>query len=190
MTNKYVYVESDEIEILVAKHQAGKHDQKTHGRGGGKSSVFYESGGELSNALSLNASELKEAQITLELMEDVIGDEFKSDEGVQFTKMALESDLDDTKVIVAKTEDGLAGAISYHEMNKEKIEMTYGMFENVDLERIKPHLYVQYLGSTGLVDKTGTALANAVFQEAANKNIGIMLEAANDGASAFGVKWD
>lgn len=34
MANKYVYVESDEIEILVAKHQAGKHDQKTHGKGG------------------------------------------------------------------------------------------------------------------------------------------------------------
>jgi SPP1 gp7 family putative phage head morphogenesis protein len=166
----------------VQKHAPGKHDQKTHGRGGGKSSVFYESGGELSNALSLNARELKEAQITLELMEDVIGDEFKSDEGVKFTKFALESDLGDTKVIIAKTEDGLAGAISYNEMSKEIID-SVGTY--LPTESPEPHMYIQYLGSTGLVDGTGTALADAVFQEAADKGLGVMLESASVGATAF-----
>ena len=167
----------------VEKHQAGKHDQKTHGKGGGgKSSVFYESGGEVSNALSLNARELKEAQITLELMEDVIGDEFKSDEGVKFTKFALESDLGDTKVIIAKTEDGLAGAISYNEMSKEIID-SVGTY--LPTESPEPHMYIQYLGSTGLVDGTGTALADAVFQEAADKGLGVMLESASVGATAF-----
>jgi hypothetical protein len=29
MASKYVYTDSDEIEILVSKH--GEHDQKTHG---------------------------------------------------------------------------------------------------------------------------------------------------------------
>jgi SPP1 gp7 family putative phage head morphogenesis protein len=167
----------------VQKHAPGKHDQKTHGKGGGgKSSVFYESGGELSNALSLNARELKEAQITLELMEDVIGDEFKSDEGVKFTKFALESDLGDTKVIIAKTEDGLAGAISYNEMSKEIID-SVGTY--LPTESPEPHMYIQYLGSTGLVDGTGTALADAVFQEAADKGLGVMLESASVGATAF-----
>jgi SPP1 gp7 family putative phage head morphogenesis protein len=168
---------------LFVKHAPGKHDQKTHGKGGGgKSSVFYESGGELSNALSLNARELKEAQITLELMEDVIGDEFKSDEGVKFTKFALESDLGDTKVIIAKTEDGLAGAISYNEMSKEIID-SVGTY--LPMESPEPHMYIQYLGSTGLVDGTGTALADAVFQEAADKGLGVMLESASVGATAF-----
>ena len=115
-------------------------------------------------------------------MEDVIGDDFKSDTGVKFTKMALESDLGDTKIIIAKTEDGLAGAISYNEMSQEIID-SVGVY--LPTESPEPHMYVQYLGSTGLLDGTGTALADAVLQEAADKGLGIMLESANVGASAF-----
>jgi SPP1 gp7 family putative phage head morphogenesis protein len=170
----------DSGDWLLAKHLQGKHDQKTHGRGG-SASAFYQSGGSISDPLDWESEKLAEAQITLETMGEMLGDEFSKDEGVKFTKFALEPELGDTKVRIAQTEDGLAGAISYMEMGKEELEITYGDFAT----EMNPQIYISYLGSTGLIDKTGTALAMSVFEEAASRNLGIFLESASDSASAF-----
>lgn len=170
-----------------AKHAPGRHSQKTHGGKGGGGAKFFESGGQITQALSSGNEELGTMVATLDIMQDLLGEEFTTDRGVKFTRDAIdiEGEPEGTKVRVAYTEDGVAGAIQYFEMDKENIKATYGSFMGEGETMPEPHIYIAYLGSTGLVDKTGSALAGAVFSEAAKKNIGISLESADANASAF-----
>ena len=171
----------------LAKHAPGKHDQQNHAGGRGMGAKFFESGGLITQGLSPSSDELGTMVATLEIMEDALGEEFTNDRGVKFTRDAIdvEGEPEGTKVSVAYTEDGVAGAIQYFEMDKENINNTYGAFMGEDETMPEPHIYIAYLGSTGLVDKTGSALADAVFREAVKKKIGIALESADANASAF-----
>lgn len=182
---------------LFAKH--GSHNQKTHGGkgGGGEPSEFVEAGGSVSGELSPRDAELVTAIETLEEMEDMLGGEFKRDVGVVFTKYALSVDEElGNRVKVASTEDGLAGAISYNYMEEINIDSTYGAAARLDITLPEdgdftlppPHIYINFLGSTGLIDKTGSALAQSVFKEAADRGLAVYLQSASDGASAFWTK--
>lgn len=174
------------LESVVQKH--GAHNQKTHGRkGGGGGSAFFESGGKVTGALSSDAEELGIMKSTLDVMEDNLGEEFVNDRGVKFTRnaMDIEGEPDGTKVRVAHTEDGVAGAIQYFELDQAGIEGAYGGFMGDEETLPEPHIFIAYLGSTGLTDKTGSALAETVFREAASKGLGINLESADASASAF-----
>ena len=168
-------VSSDPIAAMF-KH--GSHDQSTHNphKGGRGSSKFTELGGLVSNELNPKDEELTIAIETLEQMDDMLGDDFKRDMGRRYTSYAINVDERSAdKVKLASMEEGLAGAISYKYMPRQKI-------------RPEPHIYINFLGSTGIVDKTGTALAQSVFEEAANRGLAVYLHPADDGASAFWTK--
>ena len=174
------------LESVVRKH--GTHNQKTHGRkGGGGGSAFFESGGEVTGALTPDAEELRTMRASLDAMEDTLGEEFVNDRGVKFTRTAIstEGEPDGTKVRVAYTEDGVAGAIQYFEMDEATTAATYGTFSEDPSLWPEPHIYIAYLGSTGLADRTGSALAETVLREAATKGLGVRIESADDNASAF-----
>ena len=168
----------------LAKHAPGKHDQKTHGRGGG-GSKFFESGGEMTGALEAGSQQLKEMQDTVDIMADILGDKFAKDAGVKFTNnaMDLEGEPEGTFVEVAFTEDGVAGAIQYSEISEDMIDL--GDFLGDTEFKPEPHIYIAYLGSTGLVDKTGSALTESVFRKAAQKNLGVYLQSKDANSTAF-----
>ena len=181
----------ENLNELFIKHYPGQHDQQNHaggragGRGGDSVNEFREAGGSITGPLKAGDEEIGIAVATLQQMEEMLGDEFKEDKGVKFVRLALEAEGEmGSRIRLAKTEEGLAGAIAYNEMGKEEIESTYGMFEDVE-NLPEPHIYIQYLGSVGLIDKTGSALANSVFEEAANKGLGVMLESENAGSTKF-----
>lgn len=151
------------------------------------SNPFFKAGGEISKPLRLGDDGVKEAQATLETMADFLGEEWDSSLGVKFTKFALEPGAVNgtQKVRLAQLPDGLGGAISYAIRSMDDIQAAgnMGAFEN--LVDSAPHLYIEYLGSTGIVPKTGTSLAQAVIKEAADNNLGIILESATLESSEF-----
>jgi SPP1 gp7 family putative phage head morphogenesis protein len=149
---------------------------------------FRKAGGEVSRPLRLADDAVKEAEATLEAMADLLGEDWDKSLGVEFTKFALlqPSLVNGTRQVrLAQLPEGLGGAISYLVRGVDDIldAGTMGAFENfVDAA---PHLYIEYLGSTGIVPRTGTSLAQTVIKEAADNNLGIILESATPQSSDF-----
>lgn len=174
------------LESVVLKH--GTHNQKTHaGKRGGGGAKFFEAGGEITSPLGSDSAELAEMVETVDLMSDVLGDGFASDTGVKFTRnaMDIEGEPEDTMVEVAFTEDGVAGAIQYTEMSQEMADFTSEDFLDDTDFKVEPHIYISYLGSTGLVDRAGSALAESVLRKAAAKGIGVYLQSKDAASTAF-----
>ncbi len=148
---------------------------------------FRKAGGGVSKPLRFTDDAIQEATATLDSMADLLGDEWDNSQGVKFTKFALQPGMvyGTQQVRLAQLPDGLGGAISYTVRDAVDIKATgnLGAFENA-VDTV-PHLYIEYLGSTGIVPKTGTALANSVIKEAADNNLGIILESATPQSSEF-----
>jgi hypothetical protein len=99
--------------------------------------------------------------------------------------MDIEGEPEGTLVEVAFTEDGVAGAIQYSEMGGDATDFAFeGLTDGTEF-KTEPHIYIAYLGSTGLVDRTGSALAESVFKKAAAKNIGVYLQSKDASSTAF-----
>jgi SPP1 gp7 family putative phage head morphogenesis protein len=149
---------------------------------------FFKSGGSVSRPLRFADDAVQEATATLESMADLLGEEWDDSIGVKFTKFALEPGgvVNGTKQVrLAQLPDGLGGAISYTRRGLDDIldAGDEGVFEN--MVDTAPHLYINYLGSTGIVPQTGTSLAQSVIKEAADNNLGIILESATLESSGF-----
>ena len=100
-------------------------------------------------------------------------DRWDNDKGVQFTKFAMDSSgqVPGTRVFVAQTQPDkkwpyIAGAISMYEYEGEG-------------------LHVDYLGTTGITDGTGTALARQAAKIAAEKGLSVIGEPESEGALEF-----
>jgi hypothetical protein len=148
---------------------------------------FLKAGGEVSRPLRFADDAIQEAAATIESMADLLGEEWSNSLGVKFTKFALEPGVVNgtRQVRLAQLPEGLGGAISYTVRGLDDIRAAgnIGAFEN--LVDAAPHLYIEYLGSTGIVPKTGTSLSQAVIKEAADNNLGIILESATPQSSDF-----
>ena len=94
--------------------------------------------------------------------------------GTHFTRLALEQE----NVKVAKVPGlGVAGAVGYSEPQMHPFERSMGITE--------PRMHIEYLGTTGIAEGTGSALVNEVIREAAVRGVDISLEAENDNAAGF-----
>jgi SPP1 gp7 family putative phage head morphogenesis protein len=148
---------------------------------------FFKSGGSVSKPLRYVDDAVQEAAATLESMADLLGEEWDKSLGVKFTKFALEPGIvNGTKQVrLAQLPEGLGGAISYTRRGLDDIRVAgnAGAFDN--MVDSAPHLYIEYLGSTGIVPQTGTSLAQTVIKEAADNNLGIILESATRESSGF-----
>jgi hypothetical protein len=177
------------------KHQ--DHDQSSHGNwaGNGQGSVasskakqFSDNGGTISNKLDRLGEpsvELTNAQNQMKEMSDKLGFEWSIDSGVLQTANALgvikygAIGLGGDSVFVARAKDGsLAGAISF------RTEVS-SIAPNKPTEIV---LSIEHLGSTGLFDGTGSALAKKVIKVAADNNRKIVLKAMDNNAQAFWTK--
>lgn len=190
--NRFVYDSPEEYtiirksldSIIMAKHAQGMHDQKTHGRRG--AAAFFNQGGQISKELNAGDEEIEIARATLDQMKemfDEMGEGFGNDEGVRFTEMALEASEEEMQVRLATMEEGLGGAIAYS-ASPEIAEMPFDEESGEPLID-KPMMMIAYLGSTGILPGTGSALAQSVFEEAAKQNLGILLQPASAGARTF-----
>jgi hypothetical protein len=178
----------------VVKHQ--QHDQQSHGNwaveGGSvassKAKQFFDNGGTISNKLDRlgePSPELTSAQAQMKEMSDKLGFEWSIDSGVLQTAEALgvikygDWNMGGDSIFVARGKDGsLAGAISF----RTEVSSTS---PDKPTETV---LEIEHLGSTGLVDGTGSALAKKVIKVAAEKNRKIVLRALDDNAQAFWTK--
>ncbi len=105
----------------------------------------------------------------LDLMEQgIMG---PNETGVVFTKSALESQM--YRVAGEKQHGIVAGAIGYNVMNNGHSDIGRATW----LPANGNHLHIDYLGTTGIVDGTGSALVRKVVKEAAAANLPIGLYA-------------
>jgi hypothetical protein len=173
------------------KHQ--QHDQSSHGNWAGeggsvassKEKQFFGNGGTISNKLDRlgePSAELTSAQAQMKELSDKLGFEWSIDSGVLQTAEALgvikygDWNMGGRNVIVAYAKDGaLAGAISF---SPEVTSMAF----NQPPETV---FSIEHLGSTGLVDGTGSVLAKKVIKMAADENKKIILTALDDNAKEF-----
>ena len=171
--------------LVVIKYNP-HHDNRGRFASGG-ASAFFNSGGTISGPLTEDSEELVKAQKDMASMSEDMGDEFKKDKGVEFTNLALNENEIHAKVKVAYAEDGIAGAIQYAHLPEEMANDMFGfsMGEDVELPELPAETYISYLGSTGIIDKTGTALAMSVIQEAAKAKTGVLLESADNNSTSF-----
>jgi len=184
VSSKFLYADNDEIEIVVEK--ANPYKDPTNGRftTGGAASAFSSAGGTISAPMADGSTELKKAQADMDAMTEAMGDDFRKDKGVEFTKLALNENEIGAEVKVARAEDGIAGAIQYAHLPSDMANTMFGM-DNEDLPELPAVTYISYLGSTGIVNKTGTALTLSVFEEATKSGTGILLESADASSTAF-----
>lgn len=125
----------------------------------------------------------EEREIALETMQMMLEDvpELADDLGFKFTRLALKESTARYAVVEG---EGIAGAVGYHTI--DLLETGAGTSGKA--------LYVEYIGSTGLVPGTGSGLMRELVEEAAAKGMGIVFEPENAGAEAFfkkmGMRWD
>lgn len=179
---KRYFMTEEEFELVIGlddeetkKH--AMHDQKSHGRRGAK--TFFDGGGTISNRLDAEKDRtiIESAFDTVDMMTDMLGEEFENDKGVMYTSNALDTALTEGHAArIAATEDGLAGAISYDIRDAETASALQSMVDIPKEDQVGPHIYISYLGSTGLTKGAGSALAQSVFEEAASRNMGVMLQ--------------
>jgi hypothetical protein len=140
-----------------------------------KAGQFEGSGGYL---MQMDGSAKVKANKDLRELAAALGQDYADpkDTGFRFTKFALNSD----EGYVAHAEGGgVAGALGLHRMTRDDL---------VGEPLHEPHLYIDYLGSTGIADGTGSALVHRALREAADGGWGVRLEPSDDNAAAFWTK--
>jgi hypothetical protein len=175
----------------LTEHLAGKHDQKTHGKGGGaaptsnvppkagpaataafvnsQSARFHAEGGTI-EAFTGKTDLYKERAEVANLYnrferDNPYGAASKGEQrahfGIQMTSAALQNDAvpgpgAERRGVIARTPDGhVAGAVLY-------------------LHRPgSPAINVEFLGSTGVMHGTGSALMAPVIKDAASRGLGL-----------------
>jgi len=167
---------------LVQKHGTG--DQKPHGSwadqglsfAGLKAQKFIDGGGTLSETLSSKDSKVLEAKTMVEQMSAKLGFDFAIDYGVLQTMEAIRGiqigiPLEPDNVIIAYDKNGaIAGAIS---------------FNRIDFKGRTPLLFINHLGSTGIIDGTGSSLTRRVIKLAASEKREMQLFALDSNATKF-----
>ena len=180
--NSYVTLNKKDITLTVQKHGTG--DQKPHGSwadqglsfAGLKAQKFIDGGGTLSETLSSKDSKVLEAKTMVEQMSAKLGFDFAIDYGVLQTMEAIRGiqigiPLEPDNVIIAYDKNGaIAGAIS---------------FNRIDFKGRTPLLFINHLGSTGIIDGTGSSLTRRVIKLAASEKREMQLFALDSNATKF-----
>ena len=182
--------------LLKYSDDQPRDERGRFGSGGGstadsiaaKAAIFREQGGELSNPIEVfpSGTGLKSERDIFNRMLETMPAEWHDQSGVDFTYAALNDASHGSFTIVAYGENmsAIAGALNY-DVNSGYSTMgppSPGGREKIE---IPPQIYVEYLGSTGIVDGTGSALVASVIQEAAGRGIGIGLSPVDKDAADF-----
>lgn len=117
---------------------------------------FEKEGGDLRY---MNPGEMEARVDEVEQMREFMDIKPHEDVGIDFTKYAMQDAGDTSKVIMATTEDGIAGALS--------------IVPNEGSDGRKT-AYVDYLGTTGIAEGTGSALVEEATKWAADNNMPIV----------------
>lgn len=137
---------------------------------------FREQGGRVSDVVRGESDEVQQALADLDLQEDLIGAEFAQSEGLQYTRFALN---EPESIIAQSDEFGTVGALSYN-------VRTQAMLDDFEMEVFGgDHMHIEYLGSTGVVEGTGSALTRRALQEADRLGVNVYVEPATEGAEIF-----
>jgi hypothetical protein len=99
--------------------------------------------------------------------------------GHKMTQAALSANQVDNIVVVARDGEGrVAGAVQF---SAQKIDPDTG----IEVDEAGDYLKIEHLGSLGTVDGVGSALTRVVFNEAAGRGVGVVLEPWGDKAKSF-----
>jgi hypothetical protein len=120
---------------------------------------------------------------SLDDMADLLGDEWSQSEGVRYARSAL----DEAEVIVGQTDGlGVDGVLGFNVRSSGDLDPMELDFWDMLLGRQPENIMkIEYLGSTGMSQGTGSALTRNALREAARRNADVVLEPASEGAEIF-----
>jgi SPP1 gp7 family putative phage head morphogenesis protein len=151
---------------------------------------YDEAGGEIveifdpeMTGVSANAELASVTRTSLDDMADLLGDEWADSEGVRYARSAL----DEAEVIVGQTDGlGVDGVLGFNVRSAGDLDPMEMDFWEMLLGRQPDNIMkIEYLGSTGMSQGTGSALTRNALQEAARRNADVVLEPASEGAEIF-----
>ncbi len=132
---------------------------------------------------SANAEAASITRASLDDMGELLGDDWAQSEGVRYARSAL----DEAEVIVAQTDGlGVDGVLGFNVRSVGDLDPMEVDFWGMLLGRQPDNIMkIEYLGSTGMSQGTGSALTRNALQEAARRNADVVLEPASEGAEIF-----